>query len=592
MTFSPRIRYGIAAGLLLIMAALMFGAARRDSATVDETTALSAGYSYWKGHRFYFVPEHPPVGMMLASIPLLFSDVKLSDEGQALFEGRMGYPWTRPWAGPVISVQPFIPNGCKGHWFTLPQPPFDMLAVWQCAGSYPAQNWYLWALPECQLFGQELIYGSKNDGDRLLLMGRCVQIAITLAIGVMILLWVRAATSNDAAALVALAVWVFHPCALGYGHVITTDIGEVLGFTVALFFFVRFLKRPGPKTAIFWGISLGVALTVKLTAILLGPIFLLLLATQWRTFRRRKVPFVKLLTVTAFATWATILLAYFPLWYPPPPLPSAFASALGVPDWFQSLRPLLIPRDFFKALALTLGHSKEGHVAYLFGQWSREGWWYYYPVAFLLKSPLAFVALTIAAIGIFIKRVASADVWELTPWVGATVYLLVAMTSNVNIGVRHLLPMFPLVIVGIGCAIPRLKQWLVGGLVAWQVVICLLCAPLYLQFFSEAVGGASNGYKYLIDSNYDWGQDAKRLKAFLDERHIGQIYLDYFGTQFSIEYLKIPNTRIDAEKARQITQGWLVVSASDLMLPEWNWLRATRQPTARVADTLFVYQFP
>jgi hypothetical protein len=239
-----------------------------------------------------------------------------------------------------------------------------------------------------------------------------------------------------------------------------------------------------------------------------------------------------------------------------------------------------------------LGHSKEGHVAYLFGQWSREGWWYYYPVAFLLKSPLAFVALTIAAIGIFIKRVASADVWELTPWVGATVYLLVAMTSNVNIGVRHLLPMFPLVIVGIGCAIPRLKQWLVGGLVAWQVVICLLCAPLYLQFFSEAVGGASNGYKYLIDSNYDWGQDAKRLKAFLDERHIGQIYLDYFGTQFSIEYLKIPNTRIDAEKARQITQGWLVVSASDLMLPEWNWLRATRQPTARVADTLFVYQFP
>ena len=103
-----------------------------------------------------------------------------------------------------------------------------------------------------------------------------------------------------------------------------------------------------------------------------------------------------------------------------------------MPDWFQSLRPLLIPRDFFKALALTLGHSKEGHVAYLFGQWSREGWWYYYPVAFLLKSPLAFVALTIAAIGIFIKRVASADVWELTPWVGATVYLASEASSFIT----------------------------------------------------------------------------------------------------------------------------------------------------------------
>ena len=116
--------------------------------------------------------------------------------------------------------------------------------------------------------------------------------------------------------------------------------------------------------------------------------------------------------------------------------------------------------------------------------------------------------------------------------------------------------------------------------------------PDYLGYFNVFVGGPAHGYKYLIDSNYDWGQDAKRLKAFLDDRHIGQIYLDYFGTQYSIEYLKIPNTRIDAEKARQIVQGWLVVSASQLMRPEWSWLRETHQPIARVADTLFVYQFP
>ena len=76
----------------------------------------------------------------------------------------------------------------------------------------------------------------------------------------------------------------------------------------------------------------------------------------------------------------------------------------------------------------------------------------------------------------------------------------------------------------------------------------------------------------------------------LDERGIQHIYLDYFGTQFSIEHLRIPNTRVNADQAKQIRQGCLVVSTSELMRPEWAWLRASRQPTARVAHTLFVYQ--
>lgn len=126
-------------------------------------------------------------------------------------------------------------------------------------------------------------------------------------------------------------------------------------------------------------------------------------------------------------------------------------------------------------------------------------------------------------------------------------------------------------------------------LLAWQIIIVALAYPLYLQFFSEAVGGARNGYRYLVDSNYDWRQDAKRLKIFLDEHGIQHIYLDYFGTQYSIEYLKIPNIRVTAEQAHQIKQGWLVVSASQLMRPEWDWLRESHTPLARIAYTLFIY---
>ena len=110
--------------------------------------------------------------------------------------------------------------------------------------------------------------------------------------------------------------------------------------------------------------------------------------------------------------------------------------------------------------------------------------------------------------------------------------------------------------------------------------------------FSEIVGGSPNGYKYLVDSNYDWGQDAHRLKLYLDRQGIQHIYLNYFGTQFSTEFLKIPNTRVGPEQARQIRDGYLVVSVSELMRPDWDWLRNSRQPVARVAHTLFVYRFP
>ena len=556
----------IAVALLAIMAALMLPAARNDSATVDETTFLSTGYTYLRGHRYHFSPEHPPVSQMLPALPLLFMDINYSDNARALLEGRAGYPWTRPWFGPVRAWQEYFPNG--------------------------RDNWYFWAVPEGQLFGQMFVYDGKNDGDSLMFAGRCVQILLTLAVGALIFFWVRQATANEFAALCSLALWVFNPNALAHGHLITTDIGVTLAMSAAIFLFASFLESPTNRNMALCGVVTGVALLMKFTAITLAPMYVVLTALSWKKLGAAKVNIAKMAAIGFAATWAVVLLVNFPRWLPAPPMPEAQATALGVPGWFQGFRPLLIPPDFFKGLALTLGHSKTGHEGYLLGEWSQQGWWYYYPVTLFLKSPLAFSVLLVIATVMFLKNRARTRPLEWAAWTCAALFLLAAMTSKVNIGVRHLLPMFPLLTVGIGCAIPRLKQWLVGSLVAWQAVICLLCAPLYLQFFTEAVGGADNGYKYLIDSNYDWGQDAKRLKAFLDERHIGQIYLDYFGTQYSIEYLKIPNTRIDAEKARQIVQGWLVVSASQLMRPEWSWLRETHHPIARVADTLFVYQFP
>ncbi len=559
----------VATGLLVVMAALMIGPARHDSATVDETTVLGAGYTYLQGHRFLFQPEHPPFSQMMPAIPALAMDIKLSPNAQALVDGRVGYPWTRPWFGPIRAVPELFPQG--------------------------RDNWYYWALPESQLFGQMFVYDGTNDGNLLMLRGRCVQILLALGVGVLVFYWVRRATGNDWAALAALALWVFNPNAIAHGHLITTDISVTIAMTGALLLFALLLEKPTRKLAIACGAVTGVALVMKHTAVTLAPMYLLLAGLAWNKLKAQPMPLWKLAGLVALGAWGVLLVVYFPRWSPAPMLPEAQANALGVPSWFQSCRAFLIPADYFKGFALTLGHSQGGHDNYLCGEWSHTGWWYYYPASIFLKSPLAFVVLIVLSAVTFLRKWKSADPLEVTAWAATVLFLGIAMTSNVNIGIRHLLPVMPLFCIGIGCAIPRMTSALVTKaipvLLLWQIIIVALAYPLYLQFFSESVGGARNGYQYLVDSNYDWGQDAKRLKTFLDEHGIQHIYLDYFGTQYSIEYLKIPNTRVTAEQAHQIKQGWLVVSASQLMRPEWSWLRETHQPTDRIGFTLFTYRF-
>ena len=136
---------------------------------------------------------------------------------------------------------------------------------------------------------------------------------------------------------------------------------------------------------------------------------------------------------------------------------------------------------------------------------------------------------------------------------------------------------------------PPLMQ-LLAARAAASLACVLLAYPQFICYMNPLAGGTENGYRHLLDSNYDWGQDVIRLRKFLDERGIDKIYLQYFGTQAAIEYYRIPNDFVDSETAQRIQQGYLVVSVQALMRPEWKWLRESRQPIARVGYTLFVYQ--
>jgi hypothetical protein len=573
-----------------VMLSLMIGPMWDETATNDETVFLGAGYSYWQGHRYYLNAEHPPLMQLWSALPLNFMSVHPPENAGIYFDQTFPSPVAMTWDYHVEPRAKLVPA---------------------------SEPYYHYPAVEAGHFGRALVYGGqprsergKNDAERLLFWGRFMQGLVTLATGLLVFLWAKS-LSNASGGLLALVAWAFNPLALAYGHLVITDPGISLTLPLALWMFTRFLKGPSLRTAVVAGLAFGLAFLTKYTAILLVPICVVLAVIfVWQ--QRHGLPSLRgsglprrftptrsglsglaiLCTLVGVVCYLTVLLVYFPHWSSPPPISPEDAARLNVPHWFAVLRPILIPRDYFKGMTIMFMHVRSGHNGYLLGQWSDKGWWYYYPVAILVKTPIPLLLLMGLSVVLALRRVRSLTFAESAPLIGAIVYLGCAMTSKANIGIRHVLPIFPLlaVVVGVQAARSsrpiRIVTWVLCG---WLVFVAFRAHPYYIAYFNELVGGPANGQNYLVDSNFDWGQDGKRLKQWMAANNVEHVYLDYFGTGVAIEYHKIPNTRVTPDQARQLRNGWLVVSATRLMYPEYAWLRE-RAPAARVAHTLFVYR--
>lgn len=564
----PRLALGV---LLLVMTGLMLGPMREETATVDETTFIGGGYGYWRTGSAKMAEENPLLGCLIMAAPMLAFDVQISEPARAVMEGRAFAPVAWPWFGPPRRFEELFPTGA---------------------------NWYHYGLAEAQYFGQVLVYDPKNPADRIMFWSRATQLLLTLGTAVFVFFWARQLTGRDGAGVLAAGLWGLSPVTLGYGHLAIAEPGVTLLFPVVLWWLTRTLAAPSRRNWFVLGGLTAVAMGMKHLAIMFGPIFVVALAVWW--WRERSLPApacaAQRIGMLALGFWVITLLMFIPNWSAPPPLEPAAAKALNVPAWFQTFRPLLIPRDFFKAVTLKVLHSQAGHNAYLLGQWSETGWWYYFPAVILFKTPVPMLALMLVGAALALRRVRQLPFAALVPWLAAAVYVLAALPNKVSIGVRHMYPIYPLLVVGIADQLARAgKRWQVAGAIGAGLVgfIALLEYPHFISYCNEFAGGTKNGYRAVLDSNYDWGQDGQRLKTWMQQNQVPQVYLDYFGTQASIEWHKIPNTRVNAEQAKQLRQGWLVVSVSQLMRPEWSWLRQARPtPDARIAHTLFAYRLP
>jgi hypothetical protein len=556
--------------LLTIMAGLMLGPMWQETATVDETTFMGGGYAYLKTGSAKMAEENPILIQMIIGAPMLAFDVHISEEARAIMEQRAFSPVGWPWSGPPRRLEELFPQGV---------------------------NWYHFGLAEAQHFGRILVYDAKNDAERLLFWSRFTQLVLTLATGALVFFWTRRLTNKAWAGVMATALWVFNPAALAYGHLAITEPGIAFAYPLAVWWFTRTVERPAAANVVVLGTLCAVAMQMKFLALLLAPTLVALLVIKWSRDRVIAPPraLLKWVALLAVVAWVTTLVIHFPHWNPPPPISTAQADALNVPGWFRAVRPLLIPGEFFKAVTLKLLHSQAGQDAYLMGEWRKMGWWYYYPLAMWFKTPVPLLMLTGVGAGLLVKRWREAPFAAVVPWVAAVLFLLFALPSKINIGVRHMLPVYPLLAVGVAVEIFRCgRKVQVAGwaLCAWLFGVAVFASPHFIPYTNEFGGGAGNGYKVLIDSNYDWGQDGKRLKKWMEDNRVDHIYLDFFGTQPAIEWHGISNTRVNAETARRIQQGWLVVSVSNLMRPEWAWLREQHQPDARIGYTLFAYRLP
>ena len=397
------------------------------------------------------------------------------------------------------------------------------------------------------------------------------------------------------AGLVGLALAAFEPNLVAHSSLLTTDTGLALFWLLVFWLAWEHAKEPSWARLVGVGVAMGLAFATKFSAVALpGVLGLAVLAWVLAGGSFPLRPSVRpaslggrLLEAFLAGTLVVVVaLAIVPPFY-------------GFEDY----------RYWLKGVERVLGHMETGHATYLLGEYGTEGWPHYFLVAFLVKTPVGTLLLVLAGL-LFFRAGRPLERREaLFVVLPALIYLALVSRARLAIGVRHLLPMYPLLFVAASrLATVRFRRaWLAPALIAVALAATALSslrvAPHQIAYFNELVGGPARGHLYLNDSNLDWGQDLGNLASWLREENAGTIYLGYFGNAppeaFGIEYQALPSfgpvfawpdTVVPTDQPRRL----LAISTFTLMglrLPEhdaYKWL-FEREPVTRIGWSIWVF---
>lgn len=505
----------------------------RENPTVDEVAHLPAGITYWQKGTFRLYPQNPPLVKLAAALPVVLAGPKMD----------------RIYELPSWTSNPPI-HGSIAH---------------------------------------EFAYENAERYFDLFARARLVIPWFSVLGGLVVFAWSRR-LYGVGGGLLSLALWCFCPNVLAHARLVTTDVGATALGVLATFTFWRWLKAPSVGRAGLSGFVLGLAILAKFSnLLLLGAWPLIWLAAEAASGRFPPLGrlaralghavtllVVCLLTINAgygfegtgrplktfeFASGSLTRLARRPpidvghellklVWQHrvnrfrgtwlgevPVPLPEYFLigfdlqklDAEGVPRWFVDPAA---PRD-----------EIIGYPVYLDGERRDSGWWYYYLAALGYKVPEGTWALGLASLVVLAARRRTAAAWAdefallLVP---SAVLLAMSFGTDINLGLRYVLPAFPYVFVSIGKLVPwavsltgrarGLANGFVVVAVLETIIAALMIHPHYLAYFNWASGGAERGSEHLIDSNIDWGQDLVNLRDWMQAHAPGErVGLAYFG---------------------------------------------------------------
>ncbi|MSU47636.1 MAG: hypothetical protein EXS37_00810 [Opitutus sp.] len=439
------------------------------------------------------------------------------------------------------------------RWAALPM----MLA----GAPLPPTSLQIWRGADVWRYGHTFFYVQPLTSETFLFAGRAMIALFSAAIGLLIFFWSRAHFGWRGAFL-SLGLFVFCPAFLAHGGLATSDVVMTFFFLASVSAWWLHLEKPGAAGAALSATVLGLACVAKFSAVLLAPMFALS-ALGWLTGRVRAdgwcAPLLRLARTTAMhlvVAWAIIWLFYGLRF-------SAFAPALADGanfnhgwDWilngmgwpraiFITLREWrFLPEAFLYGFAFVLQFA-QARGAFLNGDYSTTGWVVFFPYAFLVKTTLPFLLLLLTGVITGGRRLGAAG-WRaaltrlrpFTPLLALfAVYWVTSLTSHLNIGHRHILPTYPVLFIAVGAFGAwfdfrrRFAARLVAVLALWHAGESWLIRPHYLAYFNALAGGPANGWRHLVDSSLDWGQDLPGLARWLETHARGEpVFLSYFGT--------------------------------------------------------------
>jgi len=410
--------------------------------------------------------------------------------------------------------------------------------------SLPFLGWEVpesvWDESDGQLRGQKMV--ALRADDWILDASRLALLPVGMALGWIVFAWARE-LYGFRAGLLAMALVSFDPNVIAHARLITPD--TTLACTTLFFAWRlwRLADASGAGARVLAGVAFGLMLLSKYTALLLAPT-LLVTDLGYRVLRRGDATWRGELPRAA-GDWLCVgAVGALCLW-------GAYGFAVDRLAALPGLGVLLPAPRYLEGALFQWQQSRLPHDFFLMGRHSSQGWWYFYAVVFLIKVPLATLGLLALRLGG--RRLFG---WERDPralylWLPPLLLLVyLSFWNTIHNGFRYLLPVYPLLLVAIGgCAVPAAASRALRGVLAaaglWLAGASLWIWPDYLAYANELIGGPRQAYRWLSDSNLDWGQDLEQLGGWMREHGVERVQLAYFGTadpaRYGIDYSYLPS---------------------------------------------------